>query len=1022
MNINGADLINTIHTDINVDHNVGSELTDHRLDYSILGSIDPDTNYLSFTKQLDCQYYTENEFNKIPNLANNFSLFNVNIRSMPKNFDTMRHFLYELNHSFTILSITESWLKQYNRHTYNLKGYNHVSKIREDRAGGGVSLFIKENIKFDLKEDIVVNLPGVDSIAIEIQKEILCSTTDVVILSIYRPPNINPKVFIEKLTDLLQHLHSLKKDVFVLGDFNINMQEAMFTSDRIVNDFHNMFLSHYFYPMINKPTRVHGNRSSIIDNIYTNISNVPVSGLFKTNFSDHYSIFCITHFNSLAVRAKEITKREFSNTNIQEFNKALSSHNWELLYDDDNFEQSFSYFYKKMLDVFNDKIPLKTIKLKYNNRIPFLTNGLKKSIKQKHRLLEIYNKNPTDLNKANYAKHRNRLTSLLRVNERKYHENKLEINKDDSTKCWKIIKEVIGNNAGLKDQSSTIIINGKEIKDRQRICNEFNNYFINIGPKLAKNFENSLNPMQYVKSTLDSISIPIISESEVVAAIKSLKNSSAGYDELPARILKQNINIFIKPLTHLINSSIKEVIFPDELKIAKVVPIFKAADKHCIENYRPISVLSVFSKILEKVVYNHLIEFITKSKVLNKHQFGFRKQHSTNHAVISLVEKLYSALDEGNIAVTCFLDLKKAFDTVDHSILISKLYKLGIIGPILKWFKSYLSNRQQFVQIHKTKSDIKPVVCGIPQGSILGPLLFILYINDLAEVSDTLHTILFADDTTVTIEGKNEVELINILNTELQKLNCWLKANKLTINVSKSHFMVFHRGKRKLDVNNPSLNNIALKRVNYSKFLGVIIDDDLKWTNHISYIKNKIAKGFGIILRARRFFNRKTLLNLYHSFIFPYLIYCVEIWGNAADIYLLPLIKLQKKIVRAITFSKYLAHTAELFVNLDILPFKLLVVHRIGILMFKNYLGYVPNVVHSLFTTNAFIHDYNTRNKHKLRAAYGKHCFMYNNFRFVGTQIWNYIIDHLDIKVSLPKFKKIFKAHIQSNNYNFQFR
>ena len=152
---------------------------------------------------------------------------------MPKNFDTMRHFLYELNHSFTILSITESWLKQYNRHTYNLKGYNHVSKIREDRAGGGVSLFIKENIKFDLKEDIVVNLPGVDSIAIEIQKEILCSTTDVVILSIYRPPNINPKVFIEKLTDLLQHLHSLKKDVFVLGDFNINMQEAMFTSDRI---------------------------------------------------------------------------------------------------------------------------------------------------------------------------------------------------------------------------------------------------------------------------------------------------------------------------------------------------------------------------------------------------------------------------------------------------------------------------------------------------------------------------------------------------------------------------------------------------------------------------------------------------------------------------------------------------------------------------------------------------------------------------------------------------------------------
>ena len=187
--------------------------------------------------------------------------------------------------------------------------------------------------------------------------------------------------------------------------------------------------------------------------------------------------------------------------------------------------------------------------------------------------------------------------------------------------------------------------------------------------------------------------------------------------------------------------------------------------------------------------------------------------------------------------------------------------------------------------------------------------------------------------------------------------------------------------------------------------MGVVIDDIDGQIRYHTF-KNKIAKGFGIIPRARRFFIHKSLLKLYHSFIFPYLIYCVEIWGNAVDIYLLPLIKLQKKIVRAITFSKYLAHTAELFINLDILPFKLLVVHRIGILAFINYIGYVPYVAHNFFTTNASIHDYNTRNKHKLRAAYGKHRFMYNNFRFVGTQIWNYIIDHLDIKLPLPKFKK----------------
>ena len=285
-----------------------------------------------------------------------------------------------------------------------------------------------------------------------------------------------------------------------------------------------------------------------------------------------------------------------------------------------------------------------------------------------------------------------------------------------------------------------------------------------------------------------------------------------------------------------------------------------------------------------------------------------------------------------------------------------------------------------------------------------------------AQVSEILFTILFADDTTVTIQGDNESVLINTLNIELEKLNIWLQANKLTINVSKSHYMIFHRRRRKIDINNPSLNNTVLQRVNYTKFLGVIIDDGLKWTNHIAYVKNKIAKGFGIILRARKFFNRKTLLNLYHAFIFPYLIYCVEIWGNARDIHLLPLITLQKKIVRAITFSRYLAHTAEIFIKLDILTFKQLVIHRIGILMFKNHFECVPSVIKYLFTTNSSAHSYNTRNKHKLRAAYGKHNFMYSNFRFVGIKIWNYITDHLDINITLPKFKKMLKIFIQTND------
>ena len=447
-----------------------------------------------------------------------------------------------------------------------------------------------------------------------------------------------------------------------------------------------------------------------------------------------------------------------------------------------------------------------------------------------------------------------------------------------------------------KEKSVQFILNNISTNNPEIICNAFNDYFIDIGTQLANKITGSTNPLKYLNSIQSSIFIPPILEQEVSEVIHSLNHSSPGWDELPAHIFKTCMHKYIKPLTYIINKSICDGIFPDKLKIANIIPIFKSGDKSSVSNYRPISVLTLFSKIFEKIMYNHLTNFINAHNILYKFQFGFRKQYSTNHAIISLVERIRSSLSSGKIMIGVFLDLKKAFDTVNHDILLKKLYSYGIRGNIHNWFKSYLTNRKQFVSMYDMKSETKSISCGIPQGSVLGPLLFILYINDISAASDILIPVLFADDTSVFIDGNTPTETMNTLNLELKKITIWLSANKLTLNIVKSHYMIFHRARLKHHDNcQVLLGDSALEHVRFTKFLGMIIDEKLNFTNHIAYISNTISKGLGIIYKARKYLNKNVLVNLYNSYVFPYLTYCVEIWGNACDSHLDPLIKLQQK-------------------------------------------------------------------------------------------------------------------------------
>jgi hypothetical protein len=324
---------------------------------------------------------------------------------------------------------------------------------------------------------------------------------------------------------------------------------------------------------------------------------------------------------------------------------------------------------------------------------------------------------------------------------------------------------------------------------------------------------------------------PIV-ETEIIKIVNKFnQNKSAGHDNIDTFIIKRVATEIAKPLTSIFNLSIATGIVPQKLKIAKVIPIFKKNDPELFSNYRPVSVLPCFSKILERLIFNRCITYIDRHRILNDKQFGFRSNHSTSMAIIQLVDTIYNAVEKNETTIGIFLDLSKAFDTIDHKILIHKLELYGFRGIVLDWFKDYLYNRKQYVYYNSCDSELKDIICGVPQGSILGPLLFILYVNDIINTSNVLDVILFADDTTILYSNKDIRSKFGLINNELKEVSNWFRANKLSVNATKTNYMVLgtphmtSKNKNAIidDVNvsaNIILDETALERVDSTRFLG----------------------------------------------------------------------------------------------------------------------------------------------------------------------------------------------------------
>jgi hypothetical protein len=446
--------------------------------------------------------------------------------------------------------------------------------------------------------------------------------------------------------------------------------------------------------------------------------------------------------------------------------------------------------------------------------------------------------------------------------------------------------------------------------------------------------------------------------------------TSCGYDGISPKFIKQISDEIVSPLSHIANLSLEKGLFPSDMKISKIIPIYKNNDPTLVKNYRPISLLPAFSKIIERLVYNRLYKYISLHGILSPSQYGFQKNMSIEMAILEMQDRIIKALSNKLWCIGVFLDLSKAFDTLNHNILLSKLSYYGIRGTSLNWFHSYLENRSQFVSFIDKDSEYKKTICGVPQGSILGPLLFILYINDFSNISQDNQKILFADDTNILYTGPDINSLIPHINSSLDNIYRWFSANKLSLNVEKTNYVVFHRFRQVIpNFSHPILiDSRQIKRVNTVKFLGIYLDQNMNWKEHISVKSNQIAKVNGILCRLKHQLPHNILKTIYNSLVLPHINYAVTSWGNTANNELKRIKILQKKSIRILSNSKYISHTEPLFKKLRLLKVEDIFKLNCCKMYHKLTKGLTPSYFHTELETNSHIHAHNTRQQNLIHT------------------------------------------------------
>ena len=958
----------------------------------------------------------ENKVLKNTQWKKGFSILHLNIRSINKNFENFKHFLIGLRIEFDVICLTETWWEEKHLvNKYQLQNYTVFHQIRNNtlkKTGGGVCIFVKKSLTTKTCEGLNINNADCESMSIEIINK---KSKNIILTTVYRPPNGNVKNFTKFLKS---HYNKTKdKDFYLIGDLNINVFE--YNKNKNTTNFFNKIFQNGLIPLISKATRITSNTSTAIDNIITNtfLKHITQAGIIKTDLTDHFPIFCIV--DKIAEKQpikQKINTRKFTNDAKCYFNSLLLNEtDWNLLYDSTDINCAYELFEKLFKNAYDKAFPVeeKTVS-PIKSKSPWFTAGLRKSSRKKQKLYEKFLKNRTWKNEKNYLTYKKRFEKIKLTAKKNYYNQQTCKYKNNTKKTWDVIKEVEGKKRVPSDSPNCVLVNDKLCRDQNTIAEKFNKFFINVGPELASKIQHEMqNHLTYVSPCQNTMENNELTETEFIKAFNSLKlNKAPGLDDFNVNIITQSFQIIKTPLFFLFDMSLKQGIFPDSLKRAKIIPIYKKGDPYDVSNYRPISILSCFSKILEKIMYNRLERYLITNKLLSQSQYGFQAAHSTEQAILYLTDKISKRFENKLYTLGIFFDLSKAFDTVNHKILLEKLNHYGITGSSLSWLCSYLTNRKQCVKIENHYSNFQKIVCGVPQGSILGPLLFLIYINDIQNCSEILDFVLFADDTNIFLSGKNIQKLFTTMNEEISKINSWFETNKLTVNIDKTCYSIFHSQKQNNFVQTaPKLmiGNKSIQRKPFIKFLGVYIDENLKWNHHIKNVVNKICRNIGILYKIRKLLNSHCLKLFYDAFIHSHISYANIAWASTYSTKLKKIYSKQKCAQKLIV--KKDAKTA----------INILSIFEINILktlefMYKWNNGLLPRSYETCFTKTK--HKYITR-RSKTSLSIPRCKTKYRSFAisYRGPKLWNYFKTlNKNTYTTAQSFKKAVKEILQQTS------